>query len=68
MRDSKRYNMLQYIAILGNVIYILWVLYNGIDEGFRNIGSVQSIALLGLIVLLILNITIIYHLRKSKNS
>ncbi len=46
---------LKYIAIFGNVIYILWIVYNGIDDGFRDIGSIQTISLIGLLVLLILN-------------
>ena len=47
---------LRNIALCGDVIYILWVLYNGIDEGFKNIGSVQAIVLIGLILLLAINI------------
>ncbi len=47
------------IVLIGDVLYILWIVYNGIDEGFRNIGSVQAIALIGLIILLALNITLL---------
>ncbi len=50
---------LRSLALLGNAAYILWVLYNGIDEGFRNIGSVQSVALIGLILLLVLNLVLL---------
>jgi hypothetical protein len=49
-------NTIRYLALFGDIVYILWILYNGIDEGFRSIASVQSVALLGLIILLILNI------------
>ena len=55
--------LLKYLALVGNSIYILWILYNGIDEGFRAIRTVEAVALSGLVVLLILNIIL---LRKSK--
>lgn len=43
------------IALIGNVIFIFWILYNGLDEGFASINSVQAVSLIGLIFLLILN-------------
>ena len=27
--------LIKYLAIAGNVLFILWVTYNGIDEGFQ---------------------------------
>ena len=47
---------LKYLALVGDMIYILWILYNGIDEGFRNILNIQAIAPIGLVILLALNI------------
>ena len=42
------------LAILGNVLYALWILYNGIDSGFT--GSPVAVAsYIGLIFLLIVN-------------
>jgi hypothetical protein len=49
-----------HLAILGDILFILWIVYNAIDEGFQNPGSVQAIALSGLIVLLILNIVLLW--------
>jgi len=49
------------IAVLGDIVYILWVFYNGINEGFKNIQSVQAVSLLGLIILLGLNIILLYN-------
>jgi hypothetical protein len=46
---------LKYFALAGDCVYVLWILYNGIDEGFRNILSVQALAAIGLVVLLMLN-------------
>jgi DMSO/TMAO reductase YedYZ heme-binding membrane subunit len=47
-----------YLAIAGNILYILWVTYNGIDEGFSG-SPVQMISYIGLMALLILNITLL---------
>ena len=35
MENISLYNLFKYLAIAGNVLFILWVTYNGIDEGFR---------------------------------
>jgi hypothetical protein len=59
MNKNNFYTLLRYAALFGNVIYILWLLYNGIDEGFRGINTVQGIAVMGMMVLLILNIVLL---------
>jgi hypothetical protein len=46
---------LTFTALCGNVLYVLWVLYNGIDDGFRDIASVQGVVLIGLMILLAIN-------------
>ena len=56
-------NLLRRLAIIGNVVYILWVTYNGIDEGFSG-GIVQTVSYIGFMVLLTLNIVL---LRREKN-
>ena len=50
--------LLRYAAILGNVVYILWVTYNGINEGFSG-SPVQIVSYIGLVALLILNIVLL---------
>jgi len=57
------HEILRLLALVGNVIYILWILYNGIDEGFKNIASVQAISLLGLLFLLAINIFLLFRQR-----
>jgi len=53
---------LKYLAIAGNFVFILWVTFNGIDEGFR--GTVyQKFSYIGLLTLLTLNIVLL--LRKK---
>ena len=43
-KNSKIYKILGYIAMAGNVVYFSWILYNGISEGFANIGTVQGVS------------------------
>ena len=42
----------------GNAVYIVWIVYNGIDEGFRG-TIVQMVSFTGLITLLILDTVLI---------
>ncbi|MGA3291830.1 MAG: hypothetical protein ABSC49_01640 [Candidatus Microgenomates bacterium] len=53
------HRQLRYLAILGDVLFILWVSFNGIDEGFS--GTIyQKLSYIGLVSLLILNIGLLY--------
>ena len=46
--------LLKYLAISGNVLFVLWVSYNGIAEGFK--GTIyQIMSYIGLVILLALN-------------
>lgn len=49
---------LKIIAIAGNAAYILWIIYNGINEGFSG-SPVQIISYMGLLALLALNIVLL---------
>jgi hypothetical protein len=63
MKKSEKYNLLKRGVIFVNIAYILWILYNGIDEGFR--GSIVSVvAPFGLVLLLIINIILLSRFRK----
>ncbi|MCX5969930.1 MAG: hypothetical protein NTV14_00170 [Coprothermobacterota bacterium] len=53
-------SLLRYAAIAGNVIYVLWIVRNGISEGFRG-RLVEVVSLIGLLVLLILNAVLLCH-------
>ncbi|MDR3583538.1 MAG: hypothetical protein P4L62_04225 [Candidatus Pacebacteria bacterium] len=46
--------ILRLLALLGNVIFILWITYNGIDEGFRG-NLVQKASYISLMALLAIN-------------
>ena len=60
-KNFKIYKILRIIAVIGNVLYFLWILYNGIDERFANIGTVQGVSLIGLMVLLVINIFLFFR-------
>ena len=49
-----RYDVLRYVAIAGNMLFVLWILYNGIGEGFRG-TRLEVASYIGLVVLLVLN-------------
>lgn len=58
MKNAQAFNFIRYVAIFGNVMFILWITYNGIDEGFK--GTIyQKISYLGLTILLTLNIVLL---------
>lgn len=60
MNKTYIYKILKYLAIFGNTVFVLWILYNGIDEGFKG-TPIQIVVYLALISLLILNTVIIYR-------
>ena len=47
--------MLRYLAIAGNIVFVLWILYNGIDEGFQATAPTQILLYIGMMLLLSLN-------------
>jgi hypothetical protein len=59
------YHLFRFIAITGNVLYFLWILYNGINEGFKA-TPIEFVSYLGLLLLLILN-TFLF-LRKEQSQ
>ena len=65
MKNSETYNLLRYIVIFGNILFILWILYNGINEGFRA-TIYQKISYFGLITLLVLNSILVYDKLEHK--
>jgi hypothetical protein len=64
MKNISIYSLFKYLAISGNVLFILWVTYNGIDEGFSG-TIVQKMSYVGLMLLLALNTVLI--LRKENS-
>ncbi len=57
--------LLKVAAIIGNVIFIFWILYNGINEGFQ--GTVpEKISYTVLILLLAVNTFLLSSSKLSK--
>jgi hypothetical protein len=50
--------VLSYVAIVGNVTFALWMLYNGISEGFRGTRP-EVVSYAGLTALLVLNTSLL---------
>lgn len=63
MKNSGIYDLFKYLAVAGNALFVLWVTYNGIDEGFGG-TLVQKVSYVGLMLLLVLDMVLI--LRKGK--
>jgi len=51
---------LKYLAIAGNVIFSLWLLFNGVDEGFKA-TPMQLFSYLSLWILLGLNTYLLWR-------
>ena len=62
---SSFVKFLSWIAIMGNLLFILWVSYNGFHEHFK--GTVyEKISYIGLMGLFVINIILI--LRKGRTA
>ena len=51
------------LTIAGDALFILWILYNAVDERGQGIHMVEAAALSGLVVLLVLNILLLLKRR-----
>ncbi len=56
---------LLYLAVGGNVLFVLWILANGIDEGFQARGP-QIASYVGLVGLLLLNSFLLLRRRSEE--
>jgi hypothetical protein len=58
MKTNSLLQPLKYLAVAGNILFVLWLLYNGIDEGFRA-SAYQLMSYVGL-TLLALNSVLLF--------
>jgi hypothetical protein len=57
---SRVRSWLRYCAVAGNILFILWIVRNGFNEGFR--GTPPEVAsFIGLLVLLTLNSALLWR-------
>jgi hypothetical protein len=64
MNKKSLFNLFRAAAVFGDVLFILWVTYNGINEGFQG-TPVQVGSYIGLVLLLTLNIVLLL-IRRNK--
>ena len=60
---KKNRKIFRYFAISANIVFFLWIIFNGIDEGFKG-SLVQVVSYTGLLFLLVIN-TVILLTQKS---
>lgn len=68
--NKPQLTLLRYAAISGNVFFILWMLFNGINEGFKA-TSAEKITYLSMFVLLAINSILLIlggHRKSLKNK
>ena len=56
--------LLSWLAIAGNILFVLWILYNGINESFKG-TTIEKISYITLMGLLAVNAFLL--LRKTRN-
>ena len=54
---------LRLLTIIGNILFIFWIVYNGIDEGAIGVNRVEAAALTCLVILLVLNTVLLLRRR-----
>lgn len=60
MKEIKK--ILTILAVFGNILFMLWITYNGINEGFE--GTLpEKVSYVGLMCLLVLNTILIFRAR-----
>lgn len=65
MQNKNLIILMRFAAISGNILFILWVTYNGVKEGFR--GTLpEKVSYAGLMCLLALNSYLIVACSKQK--
>ena len=54
-------------AITGNILFVLWVTFNGLKEHFQ--GTIfEKLSYIGLMGLLALNTFLLFHFRKKRHE
>ncbi len=61
----KMISLLSTLAIIGNVLFILWMTFNGIDERGQGATPAMIMSYIGLTLLLILNSVLLFRQRKK---
>jgi hypothetical protein len=59
--------MLSFLAIAGNILFVLWILYNGINENFQG-TTIEKISYVTLMGLLTVNAFLLIQNRLHQNK
>jgi len=57
---TKVRSWVRYFVIAGNVVFVLWIIRNGMEAGFRG-RPVEVASWVGLIALLVLNAVLLWR-------
>jgi len=66
-KKSTLTELLSLAAITGNILFVLWILYNGISEGFQG-TTIEKVSYLALMGLLAVNAFLLIRNRKQQNK
>jgi len=64
METNKLNTLLRYAALAGNILFILWISFNAMNEGFKG-TLVQKLSGIGMVCLLILNCVLLINFKKK---
>jgi hypothetical protein len=67
MNSTKFISLLRYAAIGGNSLFILWVSFNAMDEGFSG-TLIEKLSYFALVGLLITNIILLLTNQRTNQS
>jgi hypothetical protein len=64
LSDTRWHTASRYAAMVGNMLFLVWILYNGIDEGFKG-TRVEVLSYVALMVLLLFNTILLAGCRRK---
>jgi len=64
--NSPIIELISWLAIAGNILFVLWILYNGINESFQG-TTIEKISYITLMGLLAVNALLLIR-KKSQHS
>ena len=64
---SPLINLLSLLAIAGNILFVLWILYNGINESFQG-TTIEKISYITLMGLLAVNALLLIRKTRKTND
>ena len=69
---KEMFTFFKYLAIAGNILYLMWFVYNAIDDGIAKgvqcmlALNVQCVAQFGFLILVIINIILLINMNQKR--